>query len=836
MNNDKHIWENWKRYELYPSIFGHLNSLLPELDLQPDYKGWHSNKKLFGRTAKENKTKINIYKNSLENIHLIEWGEPPIALIDYIIQRDGKEYFEILKYLANYCNIQLPKSQYNDFTDYETAKDKESRLLTINEYFKYLLIESEKGGSKRDEVLEYLKGGRDYDKETITNLGLGYVPNRDRALKHLKDFTKCSETDAKETIDSIYTDSRIGKEYKLAIPYFSGGKLLGYCYRLISEPTASDPKYLYTRGLQKSKNLFNLKAIKGDKDLIIVEGLIDASHCEAKGLENVVALGSNAITADAIQEAIKRGAKRFTICLDIDKKDNAQKFRAEANLAIIDKIIPHCSEIFIAEIPPSPSGDKVDPDTYIATHGINEFKKIINNAIIYYDYYVNNVIEKYKVIASQQDNQQLTAKQFQNFQNELILTAGKITNPAHKDLYYNAITTTTELGITAETFKAVDSEIKYNAAKEAKQKEINNAISKVSSLNSSGDLEGCITVLKDTFNTIGQIGNKDALNELLKPITRVEIASKLVDKPEGLTTSFIVDDKNIKLPAGAISIIVAPTSHGKTTFLNNMIIDVAKLYPNKQFYFFSFEESRESLVIKSLNTYVKGVNRGGGKSNIENIERYLASGDTKYFTQKEIDATIKEIDGYFDLLEANRINIQYCNYTSDQLIEAIKYLKDNTNLGGVFIDYIQLINLPKGKNKTYSRQEEMKQICIDLKDAAVDTGIPIVLAAQFNRQVVNIDEIHATNLGEAGDIERVANLIIGLYNTNFSQKGLTAAQIKAITDTYKDVVNERNKLFAKILKNRDGEAGKYTFFQFDGGSGTVENANNLGEYVQYKSK
>jgi hypothetical protein len=41
-----------------------------------------------------------------------------------------------------------------------------------------------------------------------------------------------------------------------------------------------------------------------------------------------------------------------------------------------------------------------------------------------------------------------------------------------------------------------------------------------------------------------------------------------------------------------------------------------------------------------------------------------------------------------------------------------------------YIDYIQLLNLPDGK--IYSRQEEIKQICIALKDGSRE-GLPIIL-------------------------------------------------------------------------------------------------------------
>ena len=53
-----------------------------------------------------------------------------------------------------------------------------------------------------------------------------------------------------------------------------------------------------------------------------------------------------------------------------------------------------------------------------------------------------------------------------------------------------------------------------------------------------------------------------------------------------------------------------------------------------------------------------------------------------------------------------------------------------------------------------------------LKDVSVNTGLPIVLGSQFNRTVTNHLELVNTNLGEAGDIERGANLILAIWNNN----------------------------------------------------------------------
>lgn len=105
--------------------------------------------------------------------------------------------------------------------------------------------------------------------------------------------------------------------------------------------------------------------------------------------------------------------------------------------------------------------------------------------------------------------------------------------------------------------------------------------------------------------------------------------------------------------------------------------------------------------------------------------------------------------------------------------------------------------LRKGNKTKYNRRdEELKDICLGIKDTAVNTGLPIILGAQFNRQVINHTGIHPTNIGEAGDIERIANTIIGFWNNNFKPVDL---KDKEITDKF----YKKNTFYCKVLKMRE---------------------------------
>jgi hypothetical protein len=192
------------------------------------------------------------------------------------------------------------------------------------------------------------------------------------------------------------------------------------------------------------------------------------------------------------------------------------------------------------------------------------------------------------------------------------------------------------------------------------------------------------------------------------------------------------------------------------------------------------------------------------KDNRGSLRSYFSTGSTEYIKREAIGLFSNYKDRFFkEMVETRKINVIYTSYDSQTLIDAIRYLHKNANPGAILIDYIQLLNLPvnvKTERKINARQEELKEICISLKDLAVDTGLPIILGAQFNREVVNPLLLHSTKIGEAGDIERVANLIVGFWNNEFKPVATTKEQNK-IDEMG---LNSRDTLYVKILKNRGG--------------------------------
>ena len=290
--------------------------------------------------------------------------------------------------------------------------------------------------------------------------------------------------------------------------------------------------------------------------------------------------------------------------------------------------------------------------------------------------------------------------------------------------------------------------------------------------------------------------------------TQAELEETLRHQPEVLDTGYKLDNFKIELPAGALTFIAGATGHGKTSLLLNLCLRLQNSNPSKRFYFLSYEEPASALLIKAFNIYL------GKPIALNNRQRLKAlfRGETSGLEETALTA----YETFKSLLYQGSLTVRNSDYRSDKLAGLIEYLGKQPDTGAVFIDYIQLIN-PKETARYNSRQEELKSVCIDLKNGAVNSGLPLVLGTQFNRSVKEPKDLELYNIGEAGDIERIANLVLGVYNWDklpvelqplYSQPG---SQYEA------------GKLHARVLKNRDGATGSRGSLTWDGNTGLIDN-------------
>lgn len=441
-----------------------------------------------------------------------------------------------------------------------------------------------------------------------------------------------------------------------------------------------------------------------------------------------------------------------------------------------------------------------------------------------YRYQLRAIFNKYGTI--QEESGGLTDRDRDSLLDEVVIVSTKL-QPIDRDVFlkeFIELEAIKELGITGESLSITVDRLTSTRDKEAQATDFKKLLSEATQLQDKGQIDKALELLDSKVKQVKLKDKATEFNSLLLPVKETEIRERQANKPDSINSGYTIGGEELLLPSGAISILTAPTSHGKTTFLINMALNVAQAYPDKETYLFSYEEDRDSVLINALNVYLDS---DISHNNRRSLKSYFTTGSTEYINSQSRDPFNTTKDKFFkELIDTRRLNIHYSYYNSDELIEAIRYLHKNTNVGSVFIDYIQLLNLPQGKYKTYSRQEEIKEICIALKDLAVETGLPIILGAQFNREVVNQTKLHATKIGEAGDIERIANLIVGFWNNNFKPLATDGElkEINAIGATTPDT------FYTTILKNRGGKVGLTEILSFNGNTGKIKNGNSSGYF------
>ena len=127
-------------------------------------------------------------------------------------------------------------------------------------------------------------------------------------------------------------------------------------------------------GLDKSK-----RALLEAESAVVCEGQLDLIACFMSGVQNVVAPQGTAFTGEHAR-ILKRYVEEVVLCFDSDTAGQNAAVRS------LDHLLASGLAVRVAVIP-APH----DPDSFIKTHGGAEFKKLIDAASGFYDYYLDRL-------------------------------------------------------------------------------------------------------------------------------------------------------------------------------------------------------------------------------------------------------------------------------------------------------------------------------------------------------------------------------------------------------------------------------------------------------------
>jgi len=166
------------------------------------------------------------------------------------------------------------------------------------------------------------------------------------------------------------------------------GRVIGFSGRVLSgdEKTAKYVNSPETPIFTKSKVFFGLdkskRAILDAGSAIVCEGQLDLIACFMAGVQNVVAPQGTAFT-DQHARIIKRYVDEVVLCFDSDEAGQNAAVRS------LDHLLASGLAVRVA-IVPAPH----DPDSFIKANGGEAFRKLVQDAEGFFDYYLNRLCKQ----------------------------------------------------------------------------------------------------------------------------------------------------------------------------------------------------------------------------------------------------------------------------------------------------------------------------------------------------------------------------------------------------------------------------------------------------------
>lgn len=288
--------------------------------------GQHVQLRKTGRSFKglcpfhQEKTPSFIVFPESQNFHCFGCGAGG-DVFSFVMQIDKVAFHEALETLARQVGVTLESAPPPPSAE-ET--ERHDRLYTLNEraaaWFAHVLWQTTAGEPGR-QLLER----RGIDRATAEQFQLGYAPDRWDAL--LKRLTARDDVADDLVFAGLVTKRDDGSIYdrfrgRLMFPIRDRDEhLVGFGGRALGD---AQPKYLNTPEtaiFDKSGNLYALhlarEAIQKAREVVVVEGYMDAIAAHQFGFRNVVASMGTALTEPQAR-LLRRGVDRIILALDAD--------------------------------------------------------------------------------------------------------------------------------------------------------------------------------------------------------------------------------------------------------------------------------------------------------------------------------------------------------------------------------------------------------------------------------------------------------------------------------------------------------------------------------------
>jgi len=284
---------------------------------------------------------------------------------------------------------------------------------------------------------------------------------------------------------------------------------------------------------------------------------------------------------------------------------------------------------------------------------------------------------------------------------------------------------------------------------------------------------------------------------VIQPLGVEHFKNRARNLESGVDTHFRSGDRRLVLPSGGLTVIAGSPSEGKTSLMLNLLRNLLRSYPDKKFYFFSYEEPDIFLALKLL---MISSNVQLNKDNFHAFIGHFKTASWRSSDEKEPQLA-QALDEFNAWTQEGRLCLLNPELDCFALVKEIRENCAPETTGAIFIDYIQKIRLVGGPYAR-DRYQQLQMISDELRKLSIELGAPIVVGAQLNRSVrawpPSLDHIR-----ESADIGQDATLVLALKRERRAHE-------------------ELEKLKVHVCKDRRGRAHYDLTFSFRGATYRID--------------
>ena len=351
----------------------------------------------------DEKTPSFSVRPSLGTWHCFGCGEGG-DVFDYVEKRDGVDFQEAVKILADRYSIPLHLQQRSNLSKLSSR----SRLLEACAEAENFFRQSAKEDPERH--LEKFLAGRQFSLEQGEEFGCGWAPNSyDALLTHLvaKGFA------VQEAVEAGLARKKEGGgayDYfrgRVTWPIFdSAGRVIGFGARRVLDEDKIEAKYINTPETplyKKSRVLFGLNLAKDEiarsRSAVVVEGYTDVMAMRFSGVKNAVAACGTAfgyehaqilrrlIQDDAVGKIQLKTEKQSRVVFAFDGDEAGKK----ATLKAMELDSAFLSQTFVAR-----TENGMDPCDLRMEEGEEALKGLVERAKPIYEFIIDGILENFE--------------------------------------------------------------------------------------------------------------------------------------------------------------------------------------------------------------------------------------------------------------------------------------------------------------------------------------------------------------------------------------------------------------------------------------------------------